>query len=107
MKQNVFGTKTKIGIIVLLLSFTLLPISPSMTIAAEKVPGDVPLEGTVTAPAGTATTEGAAAGGLAGVGATTGLSTMTLVGIAAGAAVAGLALAAGSGGDSTTTTAHH
>ena len=110
MKQNTLGTKAKFGIILLLLSFLLLPISPSVSIAAEKTTGEpASTDGPVTAQAGAASgtaTSGAAAGGAAGAGATTGLSTMTLIGIAAGAAVIGVAVAAGSGGGGGTTSNH-
>lgn len=111
MKQNILGTKAKFGIILLLFSLILLPISPSVSLAAEKgTHATASTDGPVTAQAGAASgtaTSGAAAGGAAGAGATTGLSTMTLIGIAAGAAVIGVAVAAGSGGGGGGTTSNH
>ncbi len=89
MRNRHYGWKSKIGITILLFSFIIMPISHSISMAAEGTDsgGDTPGAGGeagagVGANAGVGTGAGAAAAGAIGVGVAEGLSRMAVVGIA-------------------------
>lgn len=84
MRRRNFGLKGKLGICILLLTFVILPISPSMSLAA----GD------------------AAAGGAAGAGGIAGLSTLSVVGLTV-VGVLAAALLISSISDDDDTVSHH
>jgi hypothetical protein len=101
MKTKAFGTKAKLGIILLIFAFALVPICAGSAFADEQA-----------ASAGAAETgetgAGAAGAGAAGAGGTTGVSTMSMVGILGALALtAALVAASASGDDGAGTTAHH
>ena len=107
MNMKRFGITAKLGVIVLLFAFALVPVCPGSVFADEKAAAGS--GGTGASNAG-GTGAGAAGAGAAGTGGAAGVSTMTIIGVMAGVALtAGLVAIAASGDDGgpVPTTSHH
>ena len=102
MKEKRFGTKVKFGVLLLLLTFIVVPFSPASIFAQEKAAPQ-----TDVAQASGSGSASAAAGGTAGAGGAAGLSTMAIAGIAVGLAALAAVVVAGASERGDGVTAEH